>query len=48
MADSLTIKDNRTGKTYELVMYANDDHSLSLNKDDSYRRIVLWFKKHMR
>lgn len=38
----------QAGKPYELVIYADDDHSLSLNKDDSYRRIVSWFRKHMR
>ena len=38
----------QAGKSYELVIYADDDHSLSLNKDDSYRRIVNWFRKHMR
>jgi dipeptidyl aminopeptidase/acylaminoacyl peptidase len=38
----------QAGKPYELVIYADDDHSLSANKHDSYRRIVSWFKKHMR
>src|SRR5262249_39402 len=35
------------GKKYELVIYAADDHGLSLNRPDSDRRIVGWFKKHM-
>jgi dipeptidyl aminopeptidase/acylaminoacyl peptidase len=49
-ADTLVFaqKLQQAGKTYELVSYANDDHSLSLNKDDSYRRIVSWFRRHMR
>ena len=49
-ADTLVFaqKLQQAGKTYELVMYADDDHSLSLNKDDSYRRIATWFRKHMR
>ena len=36
------------GKTYELIVYANDDHGLTVNRADSMRRIVEWFKKHMR
>ena len=36
------------GKPYELIMYANDDHGMSVNRTDSHRRIVTWFKKHMR
>ena len=36
------------GKAYELVMYANDDHGLTVNRTDSNRRIVEWFKKHLR
>jgi dipeptidyl aminopeptidase/acylaminoacyl peptidase len=35
------------GKTYELIIYAADDHGLSLNRADSDRRIVEWFKRHM-
>ena len=27
---------------------ANDDHGLSLNKADSDRRIVAWFRRHMK
>ena len=37
-----------SGKTYELIVYANDDHGISGNRADSNRRIVEWFKKHMR
>ena len=36
------------GRVYELVVYANDDHGISGNRVDSNRRIVEWFRKHMR
>jgi dipeptidyl aminopeptidase/acylaminoacyl peptidase len=36
------------GKTYELIVYANDDHGISVNSADRNRRIVEWFRKHMR
>ncbi len=35
-------------KTYELVVYANDDHHVSSNRRDADTRIVEWFKMHMR
>ncbi len=35
-------------KTYELIIYAQDDHGLSLNRADSHRRIVEWFKRYMK
>lgn len=35
------------GKTYELHVYAGDDHPLSINRLDREQRIVEWFKKHM-
>ena len=35
------------GKTYELIIYPDDDHGLSLNRADSDRRIVEWFRRHM-
>jgi dipeptidyl aminopeptidase/acylaminoacyl peptidase len=35
------------GKTYEPILYAADDHGLSLNRADSDRRIVEWFRRHM-
>lgn len=38
----------RAGATYELIVYAGDDHSINLNADDSRRRMVQWFRKHMR
>lgn len=36
------------GKMYELIIYARDDHGLSFNIEDSERRIVEWFKRHMK
>jgi dipeptidyl aminopeptidase/acylaminoacyl peptidase len=36
------------GKTYQLIVYANDDHGLTGNRADINRRIVEWFKRHMR
>ena len=35
------------GKTYELVMYANDGHGLPMNRRDSDRRVIEWFRKHI-
>src|SRR5215204_5060395 len=36
------------GKTYELIVYSGDDHALSLNRADRDKRIVDWFRKHMK
>jgi dipeptidyl aminopeptidase/acylaminoacyl peptidase len=36
------------GQTYELIIYPGDDHGLSLNSAESDRRIVEWFRRHMR
>ena len=36
------------GKTYELVIYAGDGHSLQRNREDRDRRAVAWFKKFMK
>jgi dipeptidyl aminopeptidase/acylaminoacyl peptidase len=49
-ADALRLaqKLQAAGKTYELIAYADDDHSLSRNATDRNRRIVEWFRKHMR
>jgi dipeptidyl aminopeptidase/acylaminoacyl peptidase len=49
-AETLTFaqKLQTAGKTYELVMYANDDHGLSVNRADSNRRILEWFNKHIK
>ena len=49
-ADALAFaqKLQAAGKTYELVVYANDDHGLSGHIADRDRRILEWFRKHMR
>jgi dipeptidyl aminopeptidase/acylaminoacyl peptidase len=36
------------GKTYELIVYADDDHGLSRNSADSDHRIIEWFKRYMK
>ncbi len=36
------------GKTYELLVYAGDYHVLSRNGEDADRRVIAWFKRHMR
>lgn len=36
------------GKTYELHIYAGDDHALSLNRLERERKIVEWFKRFMK
>jgi dipeptidyl aminopeptidase/acylaminoacyl peptidase len=38
----------RSGKTYELIVYAGDDHGIAANRDDANRRIVEWFRRHMK
>ena len=40
------LQDN--GKTYELIIYANDGHGVPLNRADADRRIIEWFKMHMK
>jgi dipeptidyl aminopeptidase/acylaminoacyl peptidase len=35
------------GKTYELVIYAGDDHGLSRNRADRDRQVLAWFRRHM-
>lgn len=49
-ADTLAFaqKLQAAGKRYELIVYANDDHGLSNNTTDSQRRVIEWFRKHMR
>ena len=37
-----------SGKTYELIIYAGDDHPTTNNRADRERRTVEWFKKFMR
>jgi len=36
------------GKTYELHVYAEDDHSLSIHHLDRDQKVVLWFKRYMK
>jgi dipeptidyl aminopeptidase/acylaminoacyl peptidase len=36
------------GRTYELVVYAKDNHGLFMNRAGRDRRIVEWFKRHMK
>jgi dipeptidyl aminopeptidase/acylaminoacyl peptidase len=38
----------KLGKTFELIIYAQDNHSLSHNQEDRDRRAVTWFKRHMK
>ena len=35
------------GRTYELVIYADDDHGITGNAIDRDRRVVDWFRRHM-
>jgi dipeptidyl aminopeptidase/acylaminoacyl peptidase len=36
------------GKTYELVIYADDDHGITGHVVDRNRRVVEWFRRYMR
>lgn len=36
------------GATYELVLYAGDDHGLRTNRRDADARVVAWFTRHLR
>jgi dipeptidyl aminopeptidase/acylaminoacyl peptidase len=36
------------GKTYELHIYAEDDHPLSINRLERDREIIEWFKRYMK
>lgn len=36
------------GKTYELVIYADDDHGITGHAVDRDRRVVEWFRRYMR
>jgi dipeptidyl aminopeptidase/acylaminoacyl peptidase len=38
----------RLGKTYELVIYAGDNHGLRRNQVERDRRAADWFKKHLK
>jgi dipeptidyl aminopeptidase/acylaminoacyl peptidase len=45
---ALAQKLQASGKTYELVIYAGDDHGLSFNSADGDKRIIAWFKRYMK
>jgi dipeptidyl aminopeptidase/acylaminoacyl peptidase len=45
---ALAQKLHDAGKTYELIVYAGDDHGLSANARDVERRIIDWFKRHLK
>jgi dipeptidyl aminopeptidase/acylaminoacyl peptidase len=49
-SQSLTLaqKLQSLGKSYELIIYADDGHRLSGNQVDRDRRAVAWFRKHMK
>jgi dipeptidyl aminopeptidase/acylaminoacyl peptidase len=49
-SQSLTIaqKLQDLGRTYELIIYAGDSHTLSRNQVDRDRRTVSWFKKYLK
>jgi dipeptidyl aminopeptidase/acylaminoacyl peptidase len=36
------------GKPYELHIYDGDDHGLTMNRGDADRRVIAWFKGHMK
>jgi dipeptidyl aminopeptidase/acylaminoacyl peptidase len=36
------------GKNYELIIYAGGDHGLTLDRADTERRVLEWFRRHMR
>lgn len=44
----LATKLQALGKTYELIIYAGDDHPTTYNRADRERRTVEWFKKFMK
>lgn len=35
-------------RKYELHIYADDDHAISLNREDRDRRVVNWFREHLK
>lgn len=43
---ALARKLQEQGATYELIVYAGDDHGIAQNRADAERRIVEWFQKH--
>ncbi|HYX29431.1 MAG TPA: prolyl oligopeptidase family serine peptidase, partial [Pyrinomonadaceae bacterium] len=45
---ALAQKLQESGKAYELIVYADDDHGVPLNRSDADKRIVEWFRRHMK
>jgi dipeptidyl aminopeptidase/acylaminoacyl peptidase len=44
---ALAQKLQEQGKTYELIVYAGDNHGLMANRLDAERRIISWFRRHI-
>ena len=38
----------KLGRVYELVVYAEDDHTLTKNREDRDRRVINWFKRYLK
>jgi len=38
----------RLGKTYELIIYAQDNHFIEKNREDCDRRVVVWFRSYLK
>ena len=36
------------GKVYELILYTRDDHGLSFHRDEKDKKIIEWFRVHMK
>ena len=49
-SQSLTLAQQleKSGRTYELIIYAEDNHYLKRNQDDRDRRTAAWFKRHLK
>lgn len=45
---TLAEKLQANGKKYELIVYADDDHGVPLNRTDADRKIVEWFRMHIK
>ena len=44
----LAQQSQKSGKTYELIVYAEDNHYLKRNQDDRDRRATAWFKRYLK
>jgi dipeptidyl aminopeptidase/acylaminoacyl peptidase len=38
----------KLNRTYELIVYAGDNHILAGNQEDRDRRAISWFKRHLK